>query len=152
MKENLFSSNLAEIEVTYSSKMKFKDMRKITSSKDAVKIFRIIWKPSLELRESLYMLLLNRANRVLGWCRISEGGLSGTVADVRFIFSIALKCNASFVIIAHNHPSGNNEPSRVDIQLTKNISEAGKFLEIIVLDHLIITKDGLYSFVEEGLL
>jgi DNA repair protein RadC len=152
IEQNLFSSNLAEIEVSYTSKVKYKDMQIVKSSKDAEKIFRTIWQPTLEFRESFYILLLNRANKVLGWYRISEGGLSGTVADPRIIFSIALKCNALNIVMAHNHPSGNNQPSAADVQLTKNITEAGRVLEITVLDHLILTKENFYSFVDEGLL
>ena len=153
MQQNLSSSNLAEIKVSYSSKVKVAQRRKVTSAKETEVIFREIWtKGTIELREEFYILLLNRANFVLGWCQISEGGLSGTVCDPRLVFSIALKCLACSVIIAHNHPSGNTQPSAADIQLTKNLFEGGKYLEIAVLDHLILTAESFYSFADEGLI
>ena len=153
MQQNLFSPNLSEITVSYSSKVKVAERRKVTSAKDAEVIFREIWtKGTIELREEFYILLLNRANFVLGWYRLSEGGLSGTVCDPRLVFSVALKCLACSVILSHNHPSGNTQPSVADIQLTKNLCEAGKYLEISVLDHLILTAEGSYSFADEGLI
>jgi DNA repair protein RadC len=150
MQPNLFNSNLAEIQVTYKAKVKFSDMRKITTSKNAEEIFRIIWSDCMELREEFYILLLNRANRVLGWYRISEGGASGTVVDAKLIFSVALKCNACGIILAHNHPSGNTKPSEADGSLTKRIVDGGKLLEISVFDHLILTTDYYLSFADEG--
>ena len=153
MTENLVSSNLAEITVSYSTKVKATERRKITSAKEAEIILREIWtKNTIELREEFYILLLNRANFVLGWYKLSEGGLTGTVCDPRLVFSVALKCLACSVILAHNHPSGNTEPSAADIQLTKNLFEGGKYLEIAVLDHLILTTESSYSFADEGLL
>jgi DNA repair protein RadC len=153
MNQNSLSSNLAEISVSYSSKIKSTERRKVTSAKEAEEIFREIWrKETIELREEFYILLLNRANQVLGWSKIGIGGLTGTVCDPRMIFSIALKCVASSIILAHNHPSGNTQPSASDIQLTKNVLEGGKLLEISVLDHLILTLEGSYSFADEGLI
>lgn len=150
MKTNLFNSNLAEIEVTYRTKVPAADRRKISSSRDANEIFREIWSDTLEFREEFYILLLNRANKVLGWYRVSSGGLTGTVADTRIIFSVALKSLACAIVLAHNHPSGNLQPSEADLSLTKNLAAAGKILEITVLDHLILTKDSFYSFADEG--
>lgn len=150
MQPNLFNSNLAEIQVTYKTKVKFAEMRKVNTSKDAEEILRRIWSDCMELREEFYILLLNRANRVLGWYRISEGGTTGTVADARLIFSVALKCNATGIILAHNHPSGNTKPSNEDLNLTKRISEGGKLLEIKVYDHLILTSENYVSFADEG--
>jgi DNA repair protein RadC len=110
-----------------------------------------IW-DDLEYRESFAILLLNRANRVLGIANISSGGLSGTVADPKVIFQQALKANASSIILLHNHPSGNTQPSEADITLTRKMKECGKFLDLPVLDHLIVTTDGYYSFAYEGLI
>jgi len=153
MQTNLLNSNLAEIKISYSTKVKPSERRKITSSHDCVDAFREIFPvESIELRESFYIMLLNRANMVLGYFRVSEGGLSGTVADPRLIFSVALKTNACSVILCHNHPSGNTQPSSADIKLTKNIVECGKFMEITVLDHVILTVDSFYSFADEGLI
>ena len=152
MQETLIISNLAEIKVAYSTTVKFKDMQKITSSKDCESVLRNIWSPNLELREEFYLLLLNRANRVIGWHCISQGGLDSTVADIRIIFSITLKCIATGIIVAHNHPSGNLKPSETDIALTRKIKEAGKLLDITLFDHIILSNDGYYSFADEGLL
>ena len=83
---------------------------------------------------------------------MSEGGLSGTVADPRTIFQAALLCHSTSILLMHNHPSSNDQPSIADIGLTKKLCEAGKILEITVLDHIIVTVDGFYSFAEAGLL
>jgi len=153
MQKNLFNYNLAEISISYSTKVKPADRPKITTSKQAEEIFRSIWPAeTMELRECFYVLFLNRANGLLGFSRISEGGLSGTVADPRLIFSVALKCMAVSIVLAHNHPSGNIQPSASDIQLTKNIVEGGKILEITVLDHIILTEHSHFSFADEGLI
>ncbi len=98
------------------------------------------------------VLLLNRANKVLGVYEVSTGGISGTVADPRLIFVAALKANACSLIISHNHPSGNLKPSRHDEELTAKIKQAGEFLDIKLLDHLIVTPEAYYSFGDEGIL
>ncbi|REJ81430.1 MAG: DNA repair protein [Bacteroidetes bacterium] len=153
MKENIPTSNLAEITVKYSSKVKSKDRRNVTCARDAEALFREVWNTdTIELREEFYILFLNRANRLLGWMKVAEGGITGTVCDPRIIFAIALKSVASSIILAHNHPSGNTEPSQSDIALTNKLIEGGKLLEITVLDHLIITKESQYSFAENGLI
>ncbi|MDZ7650383.1 MAG: JAB domain-containing protein [Cytophagales bacterium] len=97
-------------------------------------------------------MLTNRANKVLGIFELSTGGVSGTVADPKLIFAAALKGAASGMILAHNHPSGNLQPSQADLDLTKKIREAGKLLEIQLLDHVIVTSEGYYSFADEGLI
>ena len=97
-------------------------------------------------------MLLNRANRVIGISDISSGGVAGTVADPKVIFVIALKANASSIILTHNHPSGNLNLSQQDISLTNRLKQAGEFLQIDVLDHMIITRDGYYSFADQGLM
>jgi DNA repair protein RadC len=101
-------------------------------------------------REEFWVILLNRANEVIRTEKISEGGVSGTVADPKLIFKTALDHLASALILVHNHPSGNLKPSQADLQLTHKMKEAGKFLEIPVLDHVIFTDHGFYSFVDEG--
>lgn len=95
-------------------------------------------------------MLLNRANKVLGIYEVSTGGISGTVADIRPIFAAAIKCNASSIILAHNHPSSNTKPSEADIQLTRRIKEAGKLPEVKVIDHIIVTVENYFSFADEG--
>jgi DNA repair protein RadC len=102
--------------------------------------------------EEFWVLLLNRANRLMKKKRISEGGVSGTVADPKIIFKLAVDELASAIIVVHNHPSGNIKPSESDISLTKKIKEAGKLLDISLLDHLIIARDKYFSFADEGLI
>jgi DNA repair protein RadC len=101
--------------------------------------------------EEFWILLLNRANKVIKKRSVSVGGISGTVADPKVIFKIALEHGASAIIIIHNHPSGNTKPSEADIRLTKKLKEAGLLLEIPVLDHLIFTDNGYLSFADEGI-
>lgn len=102
--------------------------------------------------EEFVILVLNCANRVLGYARISSGGISGTVADPKVIFQIALKSNGSSLILCHNHPSLNLQPSEADIHLTRKLKEAGLMLDLPVLDHLIVSSEGFYSFADEGLM
>lgn len=149
---NLLNSNLAEIEITYHNKQKFSEMRKVTCSKDVVEVLRSVWSNQIEYREEFAMICLNRANKVLGYSFISSGGLAGTIADPKIIFQIALKSNASSLILSHNHPSGNIQPSESDIKLTNKIKQAGMFLDLQVLDHIIITSENSFSFADEGVL
>lgn len=102
--------------------------------------------------EEFWILLLSRNCKIIAKELISKGGLSGTVADPKIIFGIALQHQASSIILAHNHPSGNLKPSQQDIDLTKKIHAAGRILDIGVLDHLIITDGGFFSFADEELL
>ena len=148
---NLFK--IAEIEVKYSTKVKASDRIKVTCSNDAADAFRELWSQSIEYKESFYAMYLNRNNRILGIHKISEGGLSGTLIDVRCIFQVALKANACSVIVAHNHPSGNDAASEQDKTITRKIKEAGLTLDIPLLDHLIMLPgDGYSSFADEGLI
>lgn len=128
-------------------------MPKITQSRDAYRIFLESWDyDKIELLEQFKLMILNRSNRVLGICEISSGGTSGTVVDPKLVYAVALKANASSLIVAHNHPSGNLNPSQSDIQLTQKLKAGGKFLELPLLDHLIITRELHYSMADEGLL
>jgi len=147
----LFTSNLAEIEIFYRNKVRLSDMEKVAGSRDVYDVLQRIWSPRIDHVEEFMILCLNRANRVLGWAKVSQGGLSGTVADPKLIFQVALKSNACSLIIAHNHPSGNLQPSEADIHLTRKLKEAGLLLDLPVLDHLIVSSEGYYSFADEGL-
>jgi DNA repair protein RadC len=123
---------------------------KITSSKDA---FDLLKGDMMDLpKEEFWVLLLNRANRVAKKKRVSEGGVSGTVADPKIIYKMALEELASGIIVAHNHPSGNLQASQSDLDLTKKLKEAGKFLEIQLLDHIIIANQKYLSFADEGMM
>jgi len=102
--------------------------------------------------EVFAVLFLNQANKINHFEIISEGGITGTVADPRIILKKALEEDAVNIILCHNHPSGSLKPSRIDEELTKKIKEAARFLDIKVLDHIIVSEDGYYSFADEGLL
>jgi DNA repair protein RadC len=122
----------------------------ITSSSDVIELMR---PDLLDLpHEEFWIILLNRANRVLKKWKISSGGISGTVADPRLIFKIALDFYACSIILVHNHPSGAVKPSQADIALTKKLKQAGELMEIPVLDHLIYGENSYFSFADEGLL
>jgi DNA repair protein RadC len=127
-------------------------MPKLTCSKDSAEVLRRIWSDKLEHVEEFVVICINRADRMLGWAKVSSGGLSGTVADPKVIFQIALKSNASSIILAHNHPSGNLQPSEQDIHLTRKNKEAGLMLDLQVIDHIILTSESYYSFADEGTL
>jgi DNA repair protein RadC len=142
---------VAEIQLTYKSNVKPSLRPKISTSRDAFNILKENWDESkIEFVEQFKVMLTNRAQKVLGIVEISTGGVSGTVADPKVIFAAAIKANASGFILAHNHPSGNLTPSQADIDLTRKMKEGGKYLEIQLLDHLIVTTEGYYSFTDEG--
>ena len=142
---------IAEVYISYSSKVKACDRFRVSGSKDAAAAFRSIW-PAYEHIEFIYMLMLNRQNQVLGCHQISKGGMTGTVVDVRVVFQVALKSCATSIILGHNHPSGNLDPSDADKKITRQLKEAGALLEIPVIDHLILTSDGFLSMADEGIL
>jgi DNA repair protein RadC len=126
------------------------EKQRIGSSRDVFEYFQPVL---ADLKyEEFWVLLLNRGNRIIRKISISEGGISGTVADPRRIFIAALEHTASSIILCHNHPSGNVQPSEADIRLTKKIKDAGALLEIQVLDHVIIGEENFYSFADEAIL
>lgn len=144
---------VAEVELIYKSKVKASQRPKITTAKDAYEVLIKAWDENkIEFVEQFKVLFLNRSNKVLGIYEVSSGGISGTVADPRVIFAAALKANCSSIMLSHNHPSGNLKPSRQDEMLTQKIKQGGELLEIKLLDHLIVTSEGYYSFANEGLL
>lgn len=141
---------LTEITIDYKPPKPFNEMLILHKSKDVVAVLRSIWSNQMAYREEVYLLLLNRANALLGHFKLSSGGTSSSVVNLKIIYQIALKSNAHAIILAHNHPSGNLNPSSIDIQLTNKIKEAGKLLDISLLDHLILTLEDYYSFADEG--
>jgi len=123
---------------------------KVTTSRD---VFEYLKADLLDIpHEEFWIVVLNRANRIIKKHQVSQGGVAGTVADPKIIFKIALEELASGIILAHNHPSGNLTASQADIALTKKLKEAGKLLEIQVLDHVIIAGQKYFSFADEGIL
>jgi DNA repair protein RadC len=141
---------VAEVEVSYKSNYNITERPKINSSRDAYHVLMQHWQlGKIELLEEFKVILLNTSNRVLGIVDISTGGVQGTLADPKIIFSIALKTNSSKIILAHNHPSSNTNPSDADKRLTQKLLDGGKLLDIEVCDHLIVTNYSYYSFADE---
>lgn len=145
--------------ITIAAALELGRRRKESTSKSSPKInssalaFNIL-RPFFEdlQHEEFHILLLNRANKVIQVKRISIGGLSGTVADGKVIFRDALLQNASGIILAHNHPSGQLIPSEADKSLTRKLVEYGKLIDLIILDHLIVGENNYFSFADEGIL
>ncbi|WP_344788582.1 JAB domain-containing protein [Postechiella marina] len=124
---------------------------KITNSKTAYDVVLSHWNLELiEYQEEVKLLLLNRANVVLGIHELSKGGTTGCIVDVKMVLAIALKCNAHGIIVIHNHPSGNLKPSEADKSLTSKLKKACRIVDVNMLDHLIISKDGYYSFKDKS--
>ncbi len=146
------NNQLSEIKVSYTNPKSISKRERISSSNEAAEMLRKIWSDQIELREEFVILLLNRANHVIGWFNVSMGGVASTVVDPKVIFSVALKCNASGIILAHNHPSGNLNPSEADLNLTKKLKNGGQILEIQILDHIILTTESYFSFADEGVM
>ena len=146
--QHLFS--VSEVELTYKNKVKASDRPQSTSSRIAFDILLFNWSDQIEYQEEFNILLLNRAKRVVGFYNVSKGGQSSTVVDAKVVFAAALKSSASFILLAHNHPSLNLTPSLADIQLTKKLVEGAKLLDLKVIDHLIVTPYSYYSFADEG--
>ncbi len=147
---NLFNSSVAEIEISYRNTVRPSEMRKITSSRDAFNILKDIWSDRIDYIEEFVILLLNNANKVLAYCKISQGGTTGTTVDPKTIFQAALKVNAHSIFLAHNHPSENLQPSEADIRITEKLKKVGECLECRVLDHLILSNEDYYSFADNG--
>ena len=111
----------------------------------------MIWDmDEFEIRESFYALYFNTKLDVVAYRKIADGGLDAVMVDMRLIMSSALLCNATRIAVAHNHPSGTRRPSSADRTLTNKIIEAGKVLDIQLLDHIVLTADSYYSFRDEG--
>src|SRR5436189_3817671 len=136
---NSFLMEIAEIKVSYSTNQT--DKVRLKQCDEVFKFILSQWDLDLiEFQEECKVILLNRAHFVLGIYNLSKGGVSGTVVDIKIILSVALKCNASSIILAHNHPSGNMQPSEADKCITDKLKNACKLMEIHLLDHLIISK------------
>jgi len=138
-----------EIKLSYTRKGNSDKL--VSNSRDAVDVFRQHFdSDEIDYRESFFALYLNQNNKVLGIRKISESGISSTIVDVRIIMQTALLCNASSLIVAHNHPSGNLKPSAEDLKITQNLKDASEFLNIKLLDHCILTSTDYMSFADDG--
>lgn len=146
-------SIFAEMAISYKTKKEQMRAKKLNTSIDVYQYLNSLWNHDLiEYQEEFVIVMLNRANNIIGWIKISCGGMAGTVTDPKIIFSSAILAGASSIILSHNHPSGNLKPSTEDVELTKKIIQAGKLLDIMVLDHIIMTSDAYLSFADEGLM
>lgn len=146
---------LPEIEITIRYKgNKKSELKKITSSADTYQILKEMYLlDTIDWTEQMILICLNQANKVIGYYKVSTGGTTGTVCDPKIIFTIALNCaGTSKIILSHNHPSGNLQPSRADEDITRKIKDAGKLLDIQLIEHIIYTDEGYYSFCDEGLI
>ena len=146
-------SKTSEIKVSY--KPKLMEGPKITSSLSAYEQLKAFYpKDTISLQEHFVILYLNRANNIIGGYHAFTGGITGTIADIRIIMGVALKSMACGMIISHNHPSGTLKPSAADKELTQRINEAGRMLNITLLDHIIVSpyEGSFYSFADEGLI
>lgn len=151
MENALLFNNVSEITISYKTKFKAQERPKIVLASTAARILRNHWSAdNIEYIEEFKILLLNQANRVLGIRHVSTGGAAACPVDPKIVFQAALKANAAGIILCHNHPSGNLEPSSQDRDLTKQLINGGKLLAIRVIDHIILSSDSYYSFMDEG--
>lgn len=141
-----------KISVSFDKKLKKSELFKITSSKDCADIFRKVFNAdTFDWCEEFVILCLNNSNKVMGFYKLSSGGMTATIVDVRMVFTLALNCCATSIILAHNHPSGKLMASDADKDVTRKIKTAGEFLDIKVLDHIILTDESYLSFQDEGI-
>lgn len=126
------------------------ERRSIKQSSAAAAYIRQFYLDDLEIFESSFILLLNRANITIGYVKLSQGGICGTIMDIKLICKYAVDALASSVIIAHNHPSGNLNPSNADIEITNKIKAALNIVDSRLIEHIILTADSYYSFADNG--
>ncbi|GFZ79644.1 DNA repair protein [Aquaticitalea lipolytica] len=147
-----FKTNISEISLNYKRKVKASERPKVSCSKDAEKLFRENWNDlTINLFEEFKILLLDRNNSCMGIVPISQGGVSGTLVDAKLVFASALKARACSIILGHNHPSGNLKPSASDISLTERLVKGANYLDLKILDHIILTDVNYTSFADDNL-
>ncbi len=148
------SNKVNEISISYKGGLKSSMWQKISNSQDAAELLYEDWdKNTIALQETFKLVLLNNSNKVKGVYQISQGGITGTLVDLRILFAVILKSLSVAIILTHNHPSGKLEPSDADKRLTNRIKKASKLFDIKILDHLIFAPDGdYYSFSDNGIL
>lgn len=142
-----------KISVSFDKKLKKSECFKITSSQSVYEVLkRVFDADTIDWREEFIILCLNNSNRVTGFYKLSSGGMTGTLVDVRMAYTVALNCLATSIIVAHNHPSGALTPSEADKAITKKLKQAGELMDIKLLDHVIVTDESYFSFSDEGIL
>ncbi len=150
----IMRSKVNEIKISYKGGLKSSIWQKISNSQDAAELLFEDWdKDTIELQETFKVVLLNNSNKAKGVYQISQGGIIGTLVDVRILFAVILKSLSVGIILTHNHPSGKLMPSEADKRLTNKIKKASELFDIKLLDHLILAPDGdYYSFSDNGIL
>lgn len=128
------------------------ERKRMTSSQNCADYIRQFFDSDICIYESSFLLLLNQSNDTIGWVKLSQGGINGTVMDAQLVAKIAIESLAKGVVLCHNHPSGNLKPSDADINITKLIKQGLALFSIKVIDHIILTEHSYYSFIDEGLL
>lgn len=147
------SPSLAEVKLSYKTEQSPDTFPQVTSPEEAEKVLRTVWdNDHIQLKEEFIILLLNNSKHCIGWSKISSGGGTATIVDPSAIYQVALLANATSIIVAHNHPSGNLEPSKADKSLTERIEKSGKMLGITLEDHIILTADDYVSLRAKGIL
>lgn len=144
-------TTVSEIQVAYYPCKMFETS--LNESSDVIEAIRTIWdNRMIEMQEEVKIIFVNSSNTVIGFYSLSKGGITSSLVDIRLILSVALKCLATGLILVHNHPSGNLNPSSADLAIVKKLKTACKLLDIALLDSIIITKESYTSFNDEGLL
>ncbi|MBC72990.1 MAG: DNA repair protein [Muricauda sp.] len=143
-----------EISIRYKERIPAPFWKQIKSSKDAAELLFQTWnKETIAVHESFKIVLLNNSNKVKGVYQISQGGITGTLVDLRILFAVVLKTLSVGILLVHNHPSGKLEASQPDKDITKKIKLAAQLFDVKVLDHIIMAPNGKYfSFADQGLL
>lgn len=141
-----------EVEVVYKPRKNLKLSSGIRCSRDAFLYIKEFFKSFVSHHEEVWMILLNSSMKIIGASQVAKGGLENAFVDVRIIYQTALMAHATGFVLVHNHPTGSLYPSTPDDELTRKIVEASKILDIKILDHLIISEDTYFSFVDEGII
>ena len=154
MKTQIETNSLkaCEVTLTYKTNVKPSERSKISNSNDAYNLLvdKFYSNETIEHKEIVKAILLNKAHKVLGVINISEGGIDSSIIDCRLVLQAAILANATSVILTHNHPSGNVNPSECDIRMTSELKNACDLMKICLLDHIIVTKESYFSLVDEG--
>jgi DNA repair protein RadC len=144
---------VTEVDLIYRNKVKPKNRTFITNSQDAYSVLKRVWdKNKIDLVEQFKIVLLDHRNACLGVSDVASGGMTNCIVDSKIVFATALKSKATKIILAHNHPTGNLTPSTSDLNITKKLVTGGQYLDIEVLEHIIMTSQGYYSMADNGLI
>jgi DNA repair protein RadC len=144
--------NFTEVSFSFKNQLRPEERQVLKTASRVVDFTRNLYGMDIETKEQFFLICMNNAMQVLSVYQVSTGGITSCIVDLRMMFIVALNCQATQIIITHNHPSGNLNPSEADNRLTSKIKEASKFLDIHFIDHLIVTDYGFYSYADEGMI